>query len=190
MSFARVEWIEWLGWIGWKTNVRDKSSPDGRNFLDLLSPQETYLIPRFSLDDTRKNDNKLPVKVFVWMQIVLSTGSWFVAFVPNTGDCFAAFVPRYWCLNLLCRFCAKVLVLALPLLCQSTGACFAAFVPKYWSFACCLCAKLPVPSLLPLIVVACPNYRWLCFRCMLMYRAVAWLINWRLYELWCTSTCW
>ena len=96
------------------------------------------------------------------------------------------FCAKYWCL--LCRFCAKVLVLASPLLCQSTGACFAAFVPKYWSFACCLCAILPVPSLLPLIVVACPNYRWLCFRCMPMYRAVAWLINWRLYELWCTST--
>ena len=149
MSFASVEWIEW---IEWKTNVRDKRLLDGRNFLDLLCPQETYLIPRFSLDDTRKNDNKLPVKVFVWMQIVLSTGSWFVAFVPNTG------------------------------------ACFAAFVPKYWSFACRLCAKLPVPGLLPLSVVACPNYRWLCFRCMLMYRAVAWLINWRLCELWCTST--
>jgi hypothetical protein len=59
------------------------------------------------------------------MQIVLSTGSWFAAFVPNT----------------------------------STGACFAAFVPKYWSFACRLCAKLPVLGLLPLIVVACPNYR-------------------------------
>ena len=29
------------------------------------------------------------------MQIVLSTGSWFVAFVPNTGDCFAAFVPKF-----------------------------------------------------------------------------------------------
>ena len=149
--------------IIWRYNVLYST-----DFLSLLSPQETYLIPRFSLDDTRKNDNKLPVKVFVWMQIVLSTGSWFVAFVPNTG------------------------------------ACFAAFVPKYWSLACRLCAKLPVLGLLLSIVVACPNYRWLCFRCMLMYRAVAWLplqvkchhvigcvawfINWRLYELWCTST--
>jgi hypothetical protein len=57
------------------------------------------------------------------MQIVLSTGSCFVAFVSNTG------------------------------------ACFAASVPKYWSFACRLCAKLPVSGLLPSIVVACPNYR-------------------------------
>ncbi len=40
--------------------------------------------------------NELPVTVFVWMQIVLSTGSWFVA---------------------LCQ----ILVLALPLLCRSTG---------------------------------------------------------------------
>ena len=129
MSFASVEWIEWIEWIEWKTNVRDKLLLDGRNFLDLLCPQETCLIPRFSLDDTRKNDNKLPVKVFVWMQIVLSTGSWFVAFVPNTGA---------W----LCRFCAKVLVLASPLLCQGTGACFAAFVPKYWCLLCCFCAEV------------------------------------------------
>jgi hypothetical protein len=56
---------------------------------------------------------------------------------------------------LLCRFCAKVLVLALPLLCQSTGACFAAFVPKYWSFACCLCATLPVIVFLMYANVPC-----------------------------------
>ena len=102
------------------------------------------------------------------MQIVLSTGSWFVAFVPNTGACLAVFVPRYWCL--LCRFCAKVLVLALPFLCQSTGACFAAFVPKYWSFACCLCAKFVVCIIvtantsgsifiLPVIIILNP-YTW------------------------------
>ncbi len=41
---------------------------------------------------------------------------------------------------------------------QNTGACFVAFVPKYWSFACRLCAKLPVSGLLPSIVVACPTY--------------------------------
>ncbi len=101
---------------------------------------------------------------------------------------------KYW--FLFCRFAlCQILVLALPLLCQSTGA---------LSFACRLCTKLPVSGLLPSIVVACPNYRWLCFRCMLMYCAVAWLpllvnfhhvigcvawfINWRLYELWCAST--
>ena len=121
--------------VKWKTNVRDMCLLDGRNFLSLLSPQETYLIPRFSLDDNRKNDNKLPVKVFVWMQIVLSTGSWFVAFVPNTGACFAAFVPRYWCL--LCHFCAKVLVLALLLLRRSTGALLVVFAPNYRCLVCC-----------------------------------------------------
>jgi hypothetical protein len=119
----------------WKTNVRDKCLLDGRSSLSRLSPQETYLIPRFSLDGNRKNDNKLPVQVFVWMRIRLSTGSWFVAFVPNTGACFDAFVPK-----------------------------------KYWSSACRLCAKLPMLGLLPSIVIACPNYRWLCFRCMLMCR--------------------
>ena len=91
---------------------------------------------------------------------------------------------KYW--FLVCRFCVK-----------------------YWCLLCRLCAKLPVSGLLPSIVVACPNYRWLCFRCMLMYcvlcrcmvaiasdlvncphviGCVAWFINWRLYELWCAST--
>ncbi len=53
------------------------------------------------------------------MQIVLGTGSWFVAFVP-----------KYWCL--LCRFCAKVLELCLSSLRQITGAWYVAFdCPNY-----------------------------------------------------------
>ncbi len=62
------------------------------------------------------------------MQIVLSTGSWFVAFVPNTGACFAAFVPKYW--SSACRLRAKLPVLGLwpwivvaLLLVQITGDC-------------------------------------------------------------------
>ena len=60
------------------------------------------------------------------MQIVLSTGSWFVAFVPNT---------KYWCL--LCRFCAEVLELCLSSLRQTTGVWFVAI-------DCCCLSKLPV----------------------------------------------
>jgi hypothetical protein len=57
------------------------------------------------------------------MQILLSTGSWFVAFVPNTGACFVAFVPKYW--SFACRLCAKVLVSGL--LPSIVVAC-----PNYW----------------------------------------------------------
>ncbi len=47
MSFASVlvEWIEWSE----RQQVKDKCLLKGRNSLSFLSPQETYLIPSFSL---------------------------------------------------------------------------------------------------------------------------------------------
>ncbi len=124
----------------------------GRNSLSFLSPQETIWFQAFHWMTVEIIADKLPVKVFVWMQDY----------------------AKYW--FLVCRIV------------PNTGARFAASVLKYQSSACRLCAPLPVLAFWLYADVCWCMYADVSCRCVATVWCVARFINWRLYELWCTST--